>query len=498
MQLYRTLARRFGHMPTSDERRRFIAQSLAVGSAMLLSGPGALARQAGKPATGGKRIVIVGGGFSGLAAAHELASAGYDVTVIEARDWIGGRVHSFNAASGKEFIPGRNIEGGAELIGSNHPLWIAYKEKFGLEWLDVSENEEWETPIVLDGKRVSAEDAAKIWEEFDTAVTGMNEDSKAIDADKPWTAANAAELDAKSIADVLAKIEMSEIGRKALASQFSGDNGVANEKASYLGMLTAIKGGGIEKYWSDTEVWRCKGGNQQLAYRLAEPLGKRVITGLPVTSIAIKNDKVTVTCSDSRTLECDDVVLAVPPSTWKKIDIKPGLPGTLNPQMGVNVKYLTQVKKKYWEEAKTNGMALLNGDVSWAWDATDAQDGDGPAGLTAFSGGPAAERARGRKGAERDQAFAREFDQAFPGFSDYAQAHRFMDWPADPWTNAGYSFPAPGQVTTVGPILAAPHANRLHFAGEHACYKFVGYMEGALCSGVTVAKRLAVRDGVAK
>jgi monoamine oxidase len=35
---------------------------------------------------------------------------------------------------------------------------------------------------------------------------------------------------------------------------------------------------------------------------------------------------------------------------------------------------------------------------------------------------------------------------------------------------------------------------RLHFAGEHACYKFVGYMEGALNSGVSVAKRIAARD----
>jgi monoamine oxidase len=34
----------------------------------------------------------------------------------------------------------------------------------------------------------------------------------------------------------------------------------------------------------------------------------------------------------------------------------------------------------------------------------------------------------------------------------------------------------------------------LHFAGEHACYKFVGYMEGALNSGVAVAKRIAARD----
>ena len=72
-----------------------------------------------------------------------------------------------------------------------------------------------------------------------------------------------------------------------------------------------------------------------------------------------------------------------------------------------------------------------------------------------------------------------------------------MNWPNEIWTAAGYSFPAPGQVTTVGPILRAG-LGRLHFAGEHTCYKFVGYMEGALNSGVSLAKRIAVRDaGVA-
>jgi monoamine oxidase len=69
-----------------------------------------------------------------------------------------------------------------------------------------------------------------------------------------------------------------------------------------------------------------------------------------------------------------------------------------------------------------------------------------------------------------------------------------MNWPKEPWTMASYSFPAPGQVTSQGPILRAPFG-RLHFAGEHTNYAFVGYMEGALGSGIAVAKRLAHRDG---
>jgi len=72
-----------------------------------------------------------------------------------------------------------------------------------------------------------------------------------------------------------------------------------------------------------------------------------------------------------------------------------------------------------------------------------------------------------------------------------------MDWPSIPWTRASYSCPAPGEVTTIGPLLFEGIKGRLHFAGEHASYKFGSYMEGALNSGASIARRLAVRDDLA-
>ena len=72
-----------------------------------------------------------------------------------------------------------------------------------------------------------------------------------------------------------------------------------------------------------------------------------------------------------------------------------------------------------------------------------------------------------------------------------------MDWPGDRWTMGGYSFPAPGQVTTQGPTLYEG-IGRLHFAGEHTSYAFVGFMEGALNSGAALARRIATREGIVK
>jgi monoamine oxidase len=117
--------------------------------------------------------------------------------------------------------------------------------------------------------------------------------------------------------------------------------------------------------------------------------------------------------------------------------------------------------------------------------------------MIAFSGGPGADAMRAIPPAKRDAAYARELAKRYPGLKDAFVRGLFMDWPAAPWTRASYSFPAPGEVTTVGPLLQEGIAGRLHFAGEHTCYKFAGFMEGALSSGVSVARRLAVRDGVA-
>ena len=66
-------------------------------------------------------------------------------------------------------MPGKNVEGGGELIGSNHPTWVAYAKQFKLEFLDVSE-EDAEAPIMIGGKRLSADAAEALWEELEKRV----------------------------------------------------------------------------------------------------------------------------------------------------------------------------------------------------------------------------------------------------------------------------------------------------------------------------------------
>ncbi len=473
----------------AKSRREFLRIAGAASASMLLSGMPLVAR-AGANAPG-KRVVIVGAGFAGLAAAYELKAAGYDVTIIEARDRVGGRVLTFT-----DFVKDRVVEGGAELVGSNHPTWVAYQQKFGLEWLEMSGDEEFDTPVFVGGKLLTKDEVSEATNAAGEIEKAFNAAAEGIIAERPWDSPKAAELDKMSVADALAKIDAPPMAKKLFDMLMESDNGVSTDRQSYLGLLAMIAGGGGEKFWSDTEVYRCKGGNGLLASKLAEEIGSsRIVLKIAVTDIRATAKEVTVTCSDGRTLTCDDVIITVPPAIWSKINISPALPATLKPQTGLNVKYLAHVKTRFWRAGNLSQYGISDGALNQTWDATDAQEGDENVVLTAFSGGRSAEKCLAFDKDKRDAEYRKEFEKIYPIFGEQFVAGRFMDWPRDKWTMMSYSFPAPGQVTTVGPVLYQGLGGKVHFAGEHCSYQFVGYMEGGLNSGASLAKRIAKRDG---
>ncbi len=469
--------------------RRTWLQEAAAGAAMLLSARGL------KAADGrGKRVIIIGAGFAGLACAHELKSVGYDVQVLEARSRVSGRCWSLS-----EMIPGKNVEAGGEFLGSNHPVVLAYMKKFHLELMDVGQTpDEFAAPVVLHGKKLTAAQLKSIEKEIDETFDAMTREAEAVVIDEPWLTPRAAELDQLSTRTWIERRKISPLARHLLHVEFAADNGVATENQSYLGNLAQIAGGGLDRYWPESEVYRCRGGNQQIAMKLLHEVGKdRVHLQRPVKRIEYDDRGVRVTDATGKVWTADDVVLTVPPSVWHKIEIEPALPATLNPQMGTNIKQLSVVRSRFWEQQKLAPDAKTDGPISFTWDATDGQtykDGDAAC-LLAFSGGTASDLCRKLAPEDRDAMYAREQEALYPGFQKALQRTAFIDWPGDAWALGSYSFPAPGQVTTQGPLLRQGFG-RLHFAGEYTCYKFVGYLNGALTSGVELAARMAQRDGI--
>src|SRR5579862_4855768 len=105
-------------------RREVLAAALAESSGVLLCDQLCAAQEAKGP-----RVVVIGAGLSGLACADELSYLGYRVTVVEARNRLGGRVESR-----ADLVQNKIVEAGGELVGPNQPTWMAYGKRFGLRF----------------------------------------------------------------------------------------------------------------------------------------------------------------------------------------------------------------------------------------------------------------------------------------------------------------------------------------------------------------------------
>lgn len=470
--------------------RRDILKAAIAGAGGLLSldvARGATRRKVGK------RVLVVGAGFSGLACADELAAAGYDVTVVEARDRVGGRVQTL-----RDLVKGKTVEAGGELVGPNQPTWMAYAKRFGLKFVDLP----WEPCDVIqfDGKLLPSERARELWHGMRETLARLNQAAAPIDADRPWLNQGAVELDRQSLDDWIRRQDTSDDVKRLIAIQWTGINGLEPERQSYLAILAIVKGGGLQKFWDETDSTHCVGGTQYLAIRLGRSIVERrgeesIRFSTPVTAVRIRDDGVVVELTGGATVEADDVVLTVPPSTWKQIKIEPELPKVLQVPMANSTKFLAVTKDKVWKKLGREPNAMSTGPVQLTWETTAGQGDDGEHALVAYAGGRTADRNREWPADERESRYREALEALYPGFAAAMTGGRFVDWVADPWARGTYSLPAPGDVTTVGPVLAKPHAGRLHFAGEHCSYAFVGWMEGALQSGVKVARRLAERDG---
>ena len=444
-----------------------------------------------------KHVLVIGAGFGGLSCADELAYAGYQVTVVEARDRVGGRVETRN-----DLVDNKAVEAGGELVGDNQPTWVAYNNRFKLEFTRMEDKDI--DVIELDGKQLGKDAAIKLYKDMDQALRELNNLAEPIPAYTPWKCDQASALDKQSLRDWIDRQEVSDECKVCMAVQFTAINGIVPAWQSLLGVLAIVKGGGLEKFWDETDTQHVKGGCQQLATKLRDSLkhqGGKVKFCCPVRSVRILKDKVEVVCKDGKKEEWDDVVLTAPPRVWNKIDFVPALPPGLTTPLADNVKYLAVTNGQPWKDAGRGVNALSNGNVQLTWETTDSRIEGGEHATVAITGGPAADVCRSwAMEGKLYGNYTAVLDRFWPGFAKASvkDKGKLYDWLGDPYSRGSYSFPAPGQVTVAGPLLAEGILGRLHFAGEHCCYAFTGWMEGALSSGVRLARRLCERDGLVK
>ncbi len=435
---------------------------------------------------GGVSVVVAGAGLAGLAAARDLIALGAAVTVVEARDRVGGRV--FTARDG--FREGQHAEAGGDMIDDDQREICALARELGLKL----------TRILRGGfgyvrrngpgpPRIVQRRVTHGWEllarrlqpvirpyrlaerRWDSPITaGVARQSVA-----QWLDATNAEDDLRATAIGLRGFFLAdpdELSLLALVDQFS-----ANEDIG-LGAM-----------------YRIEGGNDRLATALAAPLGGRLRLKTEVAAVSHRGKGVRVSVKHAHALSQisgDYLVMTLPASVVRRIPFTPSLPAQQHDafarlKYGRGTKTLLQFSRRFWRipgRPRAFGSALPFGAL---WEGNEEQRGTGGI-LALLAGGAASDETQAIVAAEGAAGLVRALEWLGSKRADLL-AWRQVVWEDDPFARGGYAFFDPEFDTGLRPWLARP-CNRIVFAGEHTSVQWQGYMNGAVESGRRAAAEI--------
>ena len=269
----------------------------------------------------------MGAGLAGLTAARELARAGRDVVVLEARDRVGGRVLNHSLGGGHVVDVGGQFVGPAQrhILGLAAELGVATQPIFtgGLTVLELGGRRIGYRVI----PRVSPVDLA----DAGRALFALDRMARRVPARAPWQAAGAVAADSRTLADWARRNVRTRLGRFAIEAFSHGVLACEPGEVSLLHVLFYLRAAGGFRQLTETsgaaQQDRFAGGSQLVAIRMAEQLGpERVLLGVPVTRIEQDPSRVTVHAVGVAAAG-RRAVIAVPPALAGRIGYDPALPG---------------------------------------------------------------------------------------------------------------------------------------------------------------------------
>lgn len=392
-----------------------------------------------------KRVGVIGAGFAGLAAADALRAGGAEVTVLEARDRVGGRVWSVPYAEGVL------VERGAEFILPGYDAMNALAARFGI-------------PLVLKGtpygRRVPIGDEAvsqtDLEDAFDRlAVIGTTE--------------------AASAADAIASLNLDPRVSKLIQARVAISNGHPADD-----LAASVLGEGASTF-GDFANHTLEGGNMRLADALAAELGAAVRLSSPVRRVRWSESAVNIATDDAE-LEADAVVVAIPTAPLAEIEFDPPLEGaTADALRAVTYGQNSKLFLRLRSPAPPSAIMSVAGHF-WTYTQLGADGRPAPF-VTGYTGTVSAiEDLGGSDGVER---WVTELVSLREDLEVELDSAMHSSWNDDPWVRGSYS-----ARTLSSPLrdedLVEP-IGPLFFAGEHTAGEWHGLMEGALRSGLRAA-----------
>lgn len=410
-------------------------------------------------------VLVIGGGMAGLAAAHALVDAGARPLVLEARDRLGGRVWTLDAAGA-----GAPIELGAEFVHGVQPETEALAREAGLHLIELDAQH-----LCLGENGASLSPCAPA---FDAALERLRVEG---DRDLPFD-------------EWLRMQPLDEHEAAAARTYVEGFYAARVERASTRAIAIAeaasARSGGARTF-------RIVEGYGALADHLAR--GVRVQRRTPVELVRWGRGRVEAHAGGAR-FAAPRAIVALPLAALQRgaprFDPDPDRGADLaGLEVGVACKVVLQHRSVRALEALARRGALppacfvhLPGAPLPTW--WTAWRGPTPV-LVGWAGGTSA--ARLRRGGDRQVREAAIAGAAALLGADEAElraalvAVHFHDWTADRWSGGAYAWHRVGGVEAQA-RAAAPVEDALFFAGEWTELEDVGTVAAALRSGRAAAR----------
>ena len=435
-------------------------------------------------------VLIIGAGISGLNAGLLLEEFGASVTVIEARNRIGGRVLSLRD------IPG-HPEAGANAILGGYGRMQDICKRLKIELRDyrprsgpgaeialqgkVIPKSEWpDSPLNLmpagDKQRIPPGYMFKIVSEHNPLATSDD-----------WVDPASAQYD-EPVYDFLKRLKFSDAAIDLIFNTNLGYGTSAHDSSMLM--------------WYFVQAWfraqgdlapvdlAAIGGNQLIPEAMAAALKGDVILNKTVMGIRSTRSGAEVHCQDGSVFKARRVIcsMPLPPMRWMRFD--PALPPLkMQAIRSVPSVMITQVhmvpRAPFWEE---DGLAPSMWTDGFAGQIIAGRFGTSPdevTDITAWARGFRAQYldALGEKAAG-EQVLA-EIEALRPAARGKLAVAGLKSWQLDPFAGGDWVVWRPGQVSAFLPALGEP-AGRLHFCGEHTALSNRG-LEGAMESGERAA-----------